>query len=94
MARAQDLPIAFSDLVAHLTRTTSLGPDAARWVVAEVLAYLDEPIEKVVRRRHRELQGEGLANADIWVRLGDELRAWRVAPPEMTERQLRRLVYG
>jgi hypothetical protein len=87
-----DDPLA--DLVAHLTRTTPLGPEMSRRVVEEVVAHLDEPVEALVRRRHRELQARGLANAEIYRRIVAEVAARPVAAPPLTERQVRRTVYG
>ena len=84
----------FAELVAHLARTTPLGVETIRRVVAEVLAYLDEPVEDLLRRRHRELQARGLANAEIFPRLAAEVAARPVAAPPLTERQIRRAIYG
>lgn len=82
------------DLLAHLTRTTSLSTGEAARVVADVLAYFAESPEDFVRRRHAELRARGLANEQIFERVGAELRRRRVAPPELSPRQLRRIVYG
>ncbi|MFJ8039841.1 hypothetical protein ACIRBX_04895 [Kitasatospora sp. NPDC096147] len=87
-------PHPHEDLLVHLTRTTSLGPGEAVRVVAEVLAYFSETTEEYVRRRHGELQARGLTNEKIFDRLTGELAARRVAAPELSTRQLRRIVYG
>ncbi|NUR91833.1 MAG: hypothetical protein HOY71_47815 [Nonomuraea sp.] len=84
----------YEDLVAHLTRTSSLGSGEAARVVDDVLAYFSEPAEEFVRRRHRELKSRGLTNDEIFPRVGTELRHRRVAAPELSMRQLRRIVYG
>lgn len=63
-------------------------------MVLDVLAYFDERTEEFVRRRHRELQSGGLANTDIFERIAAELPYRAVAPPELSLRQLRRIVYG
>lgn len=81
-------------VVEHLVRTTTMGPDTARRVVEEVVAFLDEPVEVVIRRRHRELQGRGLANAEIFRRIVAEVAARPVAAAPLTERQVRRAIYG
>ncbi|MEU9128009.1 hypothetical protein AB0D08_07825 [Kitasatospora sp. NPDC048540] len=88
------LPHPHEDLLAHLTRITPLGPGEAARVVAEVLAYFSEPVEEYVRRRHGELQARGLTNDQIFTRVGAELAVRRVAAPELSARQLRRIVYG
>ncbi|GAA2645910.1 hypothetical protein GCM10010412_008180 [Nonomuraea recticatena] len=82
------------DLIAHLTRTSPLGPGEAARVVAEVLSYYSETVEEFVRRRHGELKSRGLTNDEIFPRIAAELPARRMAPPELSLRQLRRIVYG
>jgi hypothetical protein len=82
------------DLVMHLHRTADLDPGTARRVVEEVLAWHAEDLETFVRRRHRELQADGVANPDAFERLADELRRRRVRPPELSVRQIRRVIYG
>ena len=82
------------DLVDYLTKASRLSrPEAVRLIDA-VLAYLDEPAEEFVVRRHRELQAEGHANGEIFARIARELPWRRFRAPAFTERQLRRLIYG
>lgn len=82
------------DLVAHLVRSTPLSASEATRVVAEVLSYFAEPADVFVRRRHRELRARGMHNDRIYSGLAAELATRRVAPPELSVRQLRRIVYG
>ncbi|MGW5862015.1 hypothetical protein ACWFRJ_07565 [Streptomyces sp. NPDC055239] len=82
------------DLVDHLTRSTPLQRGEALRVIQDVLAYFDETTEDFVRRRHRELQGQGLLNAAIFEQISADLKYRAVSPPELTLRQLRRMIYG
>ncbi|MEU1179400.1 hypothetical protein ABZ464_17420 [Streptomyces sp. NPDC005820] len=82
------------ELVDHLTRSTPLQRGEALRVIQDVLAFFDETTEDYVRRRHRELQAEGLVNAEIFERIAADLQYRAVAPPELSIRQLRRIVYG
>jgi len=82
------------DLVAYLVRSSRLDRAEARRLVDEVLTYLDEQPEAFITRRHRELQGEGLANGEIFTRLSAELARRRFRAPDYSERQLRRIIYG
>ena len=82
------------ELVDHLTRSTPLSRGEALRVIQDVLAYFDETAQEFVRRRHRELQAQGLVNASIFERIEADLKYRAVAPPECTLRQLRRIVYG
>ncbi|MFG2608385.1 hypothetical protein ACGFT2_33280 [Streptomyces sp. NPDC048514] len=82
------------ELVDHLTRSTPLSRGEALRVVQDVLAFFDETTQDFVRRRHRELQAQGLVNTEIFDRIEADLKYRAVAPPELTLRQLRRMVYG
>lgn len=85
---------AHPELVEHLLKSTPLSAGEAERVVAEVLGYFAESTEGFVRRRHGELQRRGMTNDRIFERVGAELAARRVAPPALSARQLRRIVYG
>jgi hypothetical protein len=80
-------------LLDHLEGTGVSRGQAAR-LVDEVLAYFSETPEEFVRRRHRELQAEGVANADSFIAIAAELAQRRVAGPKLSERQIRRVIYG
>ncbi|MFI5029082.1 MAG: hypothetical protein ACHQPH_00105 [Reyranellales bacterium] len=82
------------DLLEYLARTTRLERREAERLIDEVLSFLAEQPETFVRRRHLELQRQGLANETIFARLGQELARRRFAAPAYTRRQLRRIVYG
>jgi hypothetical protein len=84
----------YDDLVAHLVRSTPLSPGEAARVVAEVMGYFGESVPDYVRRRHVELKRRGLRNEQIFERLTEELTARRFRPPELSTRQLRRMIYG
>jgi len=84
----------FGELVARLEQTTRLSRAEAERVVAEVLDYFSESLEGFVIRRHGELQGEELKNAEIFARILVEAGQRRFAAPALSERQVRRIVYG
>ena len=81
-------------LVNHVVATTGLPPTEATRVIEDVLAFHHEPVEVYVRRRHGELKLRGAKNADIFTLLRDELADRLVSAPELSERQLRRMIYG
>jgi hypothetical protein len=89
-----DAAAGFTDLFEHLERMTRLSRLEAERVVAEVLEYFSEPLEVFVSRRHAELQGEELKNPDIFARIAAEVRQRRFAAPDLSERQIRRMIYG
>jgi hypothetical protein len=87
-------PGELEELVAYLARSSRLPAEEARRIVENVLAFLHETPVDFVRRRHRALQADGAANAEIYRRLTAELSARRFRAPPYTERQIRRLIYG
>ncbi|WP_277212569.1 hypothetical protein [Isoptericola croceus] len=83
-----------AELVSRVALTTGLSPSEAARVVEDVLAWYSEPVEDYVRRRHAALQSSGRRNAEIYAQIVDELRDRVVAAPQLTERQVRRVLYG
>ena len=83
-----------ADIVSRVAASTGLPPTVAARVVDDVLAYYREPAERYVRRRHAEMQAAGKKNPEILPLLAAELRGRLVAAPALSERQLRRIVYG
>jgi hypothetical protein len=81
-------------LVAHLVAGTGLTAAEATRVVQDVLAFHAESVEDYVRRRHAQLRTYGAHNDEIFARIAGELADRVVAAPRLSERQLRRLVYG
>jgi hypothetical protein len=82
------------DLVRHVARSTGLDEATASRVVADVLAYFGQTVEEYVVKRHENLKSRNRKNDDIWPAIMDELRTRRFKADELTERQLRRMVYG
>ncbi|MDO9456222.1 hypothetical protein [Nocardioides sp.] len=81
-------------LVTHLVASTGLTEAEAARVVEDVVSFHAETVGAYVRRRHGELKTYGHKNPEIFARIADELTSRVVAAPPLTERQLRRLVYG
>ncbi len=82
------------DLARYLAASTGLPQSTAMRVIADVTAYFSETTEEFVRRRHAELQRGQRTNDEIWPVIAAELSQRRFAAPGLSERQLRRLVYG
>jgi len=81
-------------LLDHLVRTTRLERGEASRVVADVLAFYAEPPERFVARRHAELRAERRSNPEIFAQIARELGERRFAAPAVSERQIRRWIYG
>lgn len=81
-------------LVERVAASTGLAPGEAARVVDDVLAWYREGVESYVVRRHGELRLRGQHNPEIFRTIADELTRRVVAAPALSERQLRRIVYG
>jgi hypothetical protein len=82
------------DLVARVADSAGLSEAEAARVIGDVLAHYAEPVEDYVRRRHTTLQLRGIRNPEIYRTIADELARRLVAAPALSERQLRRIIYG
>ena len=83
------------DLIRYVATSTGLPEATASRVVADVAAYFGETVEEYVTRRHAELQDKSnKRNDEIWPQLSAELKNRRFRADKLTERQLRRIIYG
>ena len=81
-------------LVERVVASTGLTPAEAARLVEDVVAFHAEPVEDYVRRRHAHLKTYGAKNDEIFARIAEELAGRVVAAPRLSERQLRRIIYG
>jgi len=89
-----DAPVPADALVERIAASTGITRAEAVRVIDDVVGFYAEPMEDLVRRRHAELQLRGHKNPEIFAALRAELADRVVAAPRLTERQLRRIVYG
>jgi len=82
------------ELIDRVAASTGLAPGEAARVVDDVVAWYREPVEDFVRRRHTHHQLYGKRNPEIFALIADEIAGRVVEAPVLTERQLRRIVYG
>ena len=83
-----------AELIDRIATSTGLSPTEAARVIDDVVTYHAEPVEELVRRRHAHLKTYGVRNPEIFARIAEELAGRVVSAPPLTERQLRRIVYG
>jgi hypothetical protein len=93
MALARDDPFPH-DLARYLATSTGLPQPTTERVIKDVNAFYDETVEEYVRRRHVELRRKNRKNDEIWPEISAELGHRRFVAPDLTERQLRRMIYG
>ena len=82
------------DLIRHVARSTGLDEATASRVVADVIAYFGQTAEEYIVERHSDLKSRNRKNDDIWPLITGELKSRRFKAEELSERQLRRIVYG
>lgn len=78
----------------HLQGITGLGRPLLEKILEEILAWHTKDLATWVRDRHRELQRQGLRNTEIYPKLCEEAGRTLVRPGDLSERQIRRLIYG
>jgi hypothetical protein len=83
-----------TELVDRIAASTGLTPAEAARVIEDVLAWYREPVEDYVRRRHAHHHLYGRHNAEIYPLIAGELSERVVAAPRLSERKIRRIVYG
>jgi len=83
-----------TDLIDRVAASSGLSPGEAARVVADVVAWYRDPVEEFVRRRHAHYKLYGKRNEEIFGLIARELSGRLVAAPALSERQLRRIVYG
>ncbi len=81
-------------LIQHLRVVTGLDEDLLAKILAEVRAWHAWDLETWIRRRHEELQRQGLRNREIFPRLRREAEGMLFRSAPLSERQIRRIVYG
>lgn len=91
---AHSRPVPDPALVAHVLATTSLTEGEAARVIDDVIAFHAQGVDEFVRLRHTRLKAYGAKNAEIFAQIATELGTRVFAAPPLTERQLRRIVYG
>jgi hypothetical protein len=82
------------DLIARVAGSTGLSEAESARVIGDVLAHYAEPVDEFVRRRHASLQLHGVRTPEIYRTIAAELAQRLVAAPALSERQLRRIIYG
>ena len=87
-------PAELNELIEYLARSSRLSPAEAHRLVQEVLAFMNETPEDFIRRRHLQLQTQGVSNQVIFRQLASELTQRRFRAPVLSERQIRRVIYG
>ena len=83
-----------SELQDHISQTYGIPAAQFDRLYEEFAAFFDVTLEEFTRRRHLEMQKDGKRNDQIYAAILQETREMRFAVRDVSERQIRRLVYG
>ncbi len=78
----------------HLLSIADVSERDLNKLVEELMTYWSETPQQYVLRRHRELQRQGLTTGRIYPLIASELSERLFAAPPLSERQIRRIIYG
>lgn len=63
-------------------------------LVDDLGEYFSHSVQDFIISRHRELHGSGIRNQEIYVQIQKEIKEKRFTGPDMSVRQIRRVIYG
>ena len=82
------------DFENYLLSSYSLEQSELYQLLDELSGAFDDSVESYIQRRHVSLQKEGKRNAVIYEILQKEIRTQRFLGPNLSIRQIRRVIYG
>ncbi len=71
-----------------------VSEEEAGRIVDELRDAFDSDLGEFIASRHLELQRRGWRNEAIYAQIRQDLAVWRFSAQELTERQIRRRIYG
>jgi len=78
----------------YLLSSYPIDESVLNHLMEDVGAYFALDVKEFIGRRHQELHREGMKNDQIYTKIQRELRERRFTGPEMSLRQIRRVIYG
>ena len=78
----------------HLRRAYGLPDPVIKQLWQDLLIFFQDDPEEYIRRRHLELQDQGLKNDEIYPLLLSEVPQTLFPGPKLSVRQIRRIIYG
>ena len=63
-------------------------------LVEDLGEYFSKDVKEFISQKHQQLHLEGLKNEQIYKMIQKELKERRFTGPDMTVRQIRRVIYG
>ena len=82
------------ELLQHLHGLTGLEVSMLGKILDEIRAWYGDDLVAWTRRRHAELQKQGMRNDEIYALLRHELHLALFSGGDRSTRQVRRMIYG
>jgi hypothetical protein len=83
-----------SDFKRHLIATYGISDGNFERIYEEFLSFFGQTLDEYVVRRHGELHGQGRRNQEIYGQIRAEAEERRFAARDLSERRVRRIIYG
>ena len=83
-----------SRIKSYIIRNFGIEAEQADKLVDELPALFSFTVDEYVRTRHLELQRQGLKNREIYSKIKQELGRLVFSAGNLSERQIRRIIYG
>ena len=78
----------------YLLRVVALPEPLLDKIIGELRDHWSETAPEYIRRRHGELQRRGVPNRLVYGQIARELKSRPVRSSPLSERQIRRIIYG
>lgn len=78
----------------HLLSSYPIDESLLNHLIEDLGDYFSKDAKDFISLRHQQLHKEGLRNNEIYTRIHRELKERRFAAPELSIRQIRRIIYG
>ncbi len=78
----------------HVLSISPISEGQFEKLLEEINNYYDIGVKEYIQTRHLELKKLGMKNEEIYRTLLDEIGQRRFASPELSLRQVRRIIYG
>ena len=78
----------------HIARNYGIEPEQAERLLEELPQLFPLTASEYICQRHLALQQLGFKNSEIYRKIGTELEGMVFSAGSMSERQIRRIIYG
>ena len=78
----------------HILTSYDLSPKDFDRLMEEINGYYGMTLEEYIQHRHFQLHREGMKNPEIYSLLKEEIRDIRFSVHDISERRIRRIIYG